>query len=271
MDTLLIAVTAIALALAAGMAIAVVKLVGDDRRRSEARVAALTAMSETPVSRPQRSADIAPEPAVTRRLPPARTTAPRADTPRLDDLEIRRAEQVVPGLADLFADRNQPSPWGRRVAVIGALAVVAAAIGFAIASSDDKPAPAPARATLQTPAAAEPVPLELMSLRHLQQAQSLTVTGLVQNPRTGAPLSHVVVTAFAFGPDGTFLSSSRAPLDFTTLAPGGESPFVVTVPVTGVVSRYRIGFRGEDGGVIAHVDKRVPESLAALAGPKDRP
>lgn len=266
MDTLLIVVTAISLAMAAGLAIVVLKLVGDDRRRSEARVAALTAMSEAPVSRPQRSADIAPEPAATRPLPIAQATAPRAHTPpRLDDLEIRRAEPVVPGLADLFADRNQPSPWGRRVAVIGALAVVVAAIGFAIASSsDDKPAPAAAGATLQTPAAAEPVPLELVSLRHLQQAQSLTVTGLVQNPRTGAPLSRVVVTAFAFGPDGTFLSSSRAPLDFTTLAPGDESPFVVTVPVTGVVSRYRIGFRAEDGGVIAHVDKRVPESLAGL-------
>ena len=86
----------------------------------------------------------------------------------------------------------------------------------------------------------------------------------MQNPRTGAPLSRVVVTAFAFGPDGTFLASSRAPLDFTTLAPGDESPFVVTVPVTGVVSRYRIGFRAEDGNVIAHVDKRAPEALAGL-------
>jgi hypothetical protein len=266
MDTLLIAVTAISLAMAAGMAIVVVKLAGDERRRSEARVAALTAMSVTPEPRPQRSAESAPAGAVTRPLPIAQATAARVHTqPRLDDLEIRRAEPGVPGHAELFAERDQPSPWGRRVAVIGALATVVAAIGFAIASSSDgKPATAPARSALQTAAAAEPVPLELVSLRHLQQAQSLTVTGLVQNPRTGAPLSRVVVTAFAFGPDGTFLSSSRAPLDFTTLAPGDESPFVVTVPVTGVVSRYRIGFRAEDGGVIAHVDKRVPEALAGL-------
>ena len=125
-------------------------------------------------------------------------------------------------------------------------------------------APVAPRAAVQKPTAAEPVPLELVSLRHLQQAQTLTVTGLVQNPRTGAPLSHVVATAFVFGPDGTFLASSRAPLDFTTLAPGDESPFVVTVPVTGAVSRYRIGFRGEDGRVIAHVDKRGPDALAGL-------
>ena len=117
---------------------------------------------------------------------------------------------------------------------------------------------------MHTAPAAEPLPLELLSLRHLQQAQTLTVTGLVQNPRAGAPLSGIVATAFVFGPDGTFLSSSRAPLDFTTLGPGDESPFVVTVPVTGAVSRYRIGFRAEDGRVIAHVDKRAPDAVAGL-------
>ena len=80
--------------------------------------------------------------------------------------------------------------------------------------------------------------------------------------RATAPLSRVVATAFLFGPDGTFLTSSRAPLDFTTLAPGVESPFVVSVPVSGAVSRYRVGFRTDDGRVISHVDRRAPESLA---------
>jgi hypothetical protein len=266
MDTLLIAVTAISLAMALGLAIVVVKLVGDDRRRSEARVAALMAMSDAPVSRPQRPADTAPTAVVASAWPIRPAAAPRVHTPphpRLGDLEIRRAEPSAAGFGDLFAEKNQPSPWGRRVAVIGTLATVVA-IGVAIVRfAGHRPAPAPA-AVQQTPAPSEPVPLELVSLRHLQQAQSLTVTGLVQNPRTGAPLSRVVATAFVFGPDGTFLSSSRAPLDFTTLAPGDESPFVVTIPVTGVVSRYRIGFRAEDGRVIAHVDKRVPDALAGL-------
>jgi len=31
---------------------------------------------------------------------------------------------------------------------------------------------------------------------------------------------------------------------------------LISVPVTDAVARYRIGFRGEDGRVIAHVDKR---------------
>ena len=112
--------------------------------------------------------------------------------------------------------------------------------------------------------ALDTVPLELLSLQYArdENAQRLVISGLVQNPRSGAALSRVVATAFLFGPDGTFLTSSRAPLDFTTLAPGVESPFVVSVPVTGQVARYRVGFRTEDGQVIAHVDKRGPDALA---------
>jgi hypothetical protein len=37
---------------------------------------------------------------------------------------------------------------------------------------------------------------------------------------------------------------------------------VVSVPVNGAVSRYRVGFRTDDGRVISHVDRRTPESLA---------
>lgn len=101
-----------------------------------------------------------------------------------------------------------------------------------------------------------------MSLRYAQESDRLVITGLVQNPRGATPISHVVATAFVFGPDGTFLSSGRAPLDFVTLTPGEQSPFVVNVPVTGQVTRYRIGFRTEDGRVLPHVDKRAPDSLA---------
>jgi hypothetical protein len=50
----------------------------------------------------------------------------------------------------------------------------------------------------------------------------------------------------------------------TSLAAGDESPFVVSVPVTDTVARYRIGFRGEDGHVIAHVDKRQQGPIAEL-------
>jgi hypothetical protein len=32
---------------------------------------------------------------------------------------------------------------------------------------------------------------------------------------------------------------------------------VVTVPVRSAVARYRVGFRSEDGGVVAHIDRRA--------------
>ena len=49
---------------------------------------------------------------------------------------------------------------------------------------------------------------------------------------------------------------------FTTLAPGEESPFVIRVPLTSAIERYRIGFRTEDGRVLSHVDRRSPDSIA---------
>jgi hypothetical protein len=142
-----------------------------------------------------------------------------------------------------------------------ALIILGAAIAFYPADADIS-APEPSAAA---PAAASPaVPLELLSLKHSQEANSLTVTGLVQNPRSGAPLSKVFATAFVFAADGSFLASGRAPLDFTTLGPGDESPFVVTVPVTGAVARYRVGFRSADGRVVAHVDRRSGGAIARM-------
>jgi hypothetical protein len=134
-----------------------------------------------------------------------------------------------------------------------ALTVTSFGKGPATAASQ----PAPSRA-----AAAAPAPLELLSLRHAQQEQSLTITGLVQNPRASAPLVHVAATALVFGPGGAFLSSGRAALDFSTLGPGDESSFVINVPVAGPVERYRIAFRSEDGRVLAHIDRRGPDSVA---------
>jgi hypothetical protein len=61
---------------------------------------------------------------------------------------------------------------------------------------------------------------------------------------------------FLFDRDGNYFATGTAPLDFGVLHPGEESPFVVRVPAPGRVSRYRVGFRLEDGGAVAHVDRR---------------
>jgi hypothetical protein len=166
----------------------------------------------------------------------------------------------------LFAEPAQSSPWGNRMAVMAGLAMVGAAVVLVAMAAAKTRATAPAAAP--PPAAAMAAPgLELLSLRDAKDTDTLTITGMVQNPRTGSLLSRVAVTAYAFDDKGAFLASGRALLDVTSLAPGDESPFLVAVPVAGTVARYRIGFRSEDGRVIAHVDKRQPPPMAALGQP----
>ena len=261
MDAILLAVTVISLAMAAGMAILVVTLLRQERARSNARVAALGAMAADSASDPTLVA--APVRPRTSAAPVVAVPVRPARPVRIDDLEIRPQESAVAGVSHLFAPPDEPSPWGRRFAVIGALAAVILAFGLIATTVRVHPAAAPSASTpaVQAPAGND-APLELLSLRHVQETDRLVISGVVQNPRNGAPLNRVVATAFLFGADGTFLTSSRAPLDFTTLAPGIESPFVVNVPVTGIVTRYRIGFRTEDGRVISHVDRRGPDALA---------
>jgi hypothetical protein len=104
-------------------------------------------------------------------------------------------------------------------------------------------------------ASAADSPLELLSLRHTRGAETLTVSGLVRNPRAGGARAGVTAVVFLFGKDGTFAASGRAPLDFQSLAPGDESPFIVSIPVTGPVTRYRVSFR-TDAAVVPHVDAR---------------
>jgi hypothetical protein len=262
MDTILLAVTVLSLAMAAGMAILVAMLLRQDRARSNARVAALSAWAAEPARAPATVPAAAPESPRTPAVIPARSeAAPR--TVSLDDLELRPRDAAVAGVSQLFAAPEPSSPWGRRLAIVGALAAVILAFALIGTVVRNHPASAPATAAAKAPAASS-APLELLSLRHVQEPDRLVITGVVQNPHNGTPMSRVDATAFLFGPDGAFLTSSRAPLDFTTLAPGVESPFVVNVPVSGTVTRYRIGFRTEDGQVISHVDKRAPDALAQM-------
>jgi hypothetical protein len=159
------------------------------------------------------------------------------------DLPLRKV-----AVQDLFHEEPEPSPWPRRFAVIGSLAVI---LSLAVYSwTHLRVASPPVAATVAA------APLELLSLRHAREGTTLTVTGLVQNPKQGAPLSNVQATLFVFGPGGTFLTSGRAPLDYTSLTGGDESPFVIRVTVPGNVARYRVGFRTADDRVVAHVDRR---------------
>ncbi len=286
MVTTLMVVTALALLLAAAMAVVVVTMLRHERARSEARIEALSALAyetgpsiaEPRLGSTHFSADqvahwregVRPAAESTPALEPTypsprivaepiaiRETVPSA-IDEVDDFEIRPS---VAGVADLFAEPERPSPWVNRLVAIGCFAAIVVAIGIGLTTFGSRTEPNPE--TAPAPAAAKAVaPLELLSLRHTQELDRIVITGLVQNPRTSAPIDHVAATVFVFGADGAFLSSNQAPLDYTTLTPGGESQFVVSVPVSGQVSRYRVGFRTEDGRVLPHVDKRGPDALA---------
>lgn len=105
-------------------------------------------------------------------------------------------------------------------------------------------------------------PIELMSMGHVRERDSFTVRGLVRNPRGGDVIDHVSAVVFVFDRQGNYITSSRAPLDAVTLDPGGESPFVVSVPGAGDVGRYRVTFRTELG-VVRHIDRREPSTQLA--------
>lgn len=233
MNAALLVTTIFASAVAVAASIALFVAFRDERRRSHARVAALRQMAG--------SAE-----------PIAQFEVPPIDIDELTSPDRRAATRPM------FSEGTAASPWGRRLAAAAAVAVVVAIGGYVLVPRNS---PGSTGSTAQA-GSAPAAPLELLSLRDAQDEGRLTITGLVQNPRAGAPLNRIVATAFVFGADGTFLASGRAPLDFSTLAPGDESPFVITIPVRGAVARYRVGFRSEDGQVIGHVDRRAAGTLA---------
>ncbi|MCA1562419.1 MAG: hypothetical protein LC753_01750 [Acidobacteria bacterium] len=232
----MIILTVMALAVALGLGAAAARVLRDERRRSDARIALLAGLADDSLL--------------------ATPASPMAER----DLDLRPSSEIN-GVAEMFKEPERTSSWGPRLAVAG---VVTAAIVIAVAAWPRSETPV---STSDAAVPAQPAlpALELVSLRHVQQPGMLTITGLVHNPRGGQSLAGVTATGFVFDGDGGFLASGRAPLDFTALAAGDESPFVITVPVTGSVARYRVGFRAQDGRVIAHVDRRAGAAVTTAA------
>ena len=232
MDTTLVTVTVLSMGMASALSAIVWRMLRLERQRSNARVAALAALA-------------------------AEASAKHRPVRIEDDPPVRGEPLRSLAAPVMFEESERHSPWNVRFAVMTAMALVVSSIVlFSLAAR------AP-RAATRTAGAAATAELELRSLQDARQADSLTITGLVQNARTGGPLSHVAVTAYTFDGGGSFLASGRALIDVTALAPGAESPFTVTVPAGNSVARYRIGFRDEAGRVIAHVDRRQPAPVAS--------
>ena len=298
MDLLLLGLTAASLAVAACMTLVALKLRGDARRRSDARVAVLESLAfgepEVDVRHEFESDAVMPEPAVIEAPAPeplpARAPAP-APIPAVDQLthapiaqparDVSRpvwdaalgtrpgrsitaidVEPTTPADEPMFVPAVPSSSGPRRILVLAAVVVVMiGGVSAAYVLSGDLSLPGFATTTFgspQTPARQDAAPLELLSLRHTVGAPGqFTVTGLVQNPQQGRHVSGLVAVVYLFDAQGRYLASGKTPLEYPALRPGDEAPFVVTIPSAGDdVSRYRVGFRLEDGAVVAHVDRR---------------
>jgi len=213
MDVVLLTLTTLSLAAAAGFGALSWRVGREERERERARIVALsTAMA------------------------PA-----TSETPLLSGVAV----------GSVF-DRSTEGLRGRPMIKVAAGAVMLLLVAGGIFIGSRTSDTADASATVQRNGGR---PLELMSMRHQRQGTALTVSGLVKNPAAGAAVQGVTAVVFVFDRTGAFVASGRAPLDFSTLAPGDESPFVVNIANVSDVARYRVTFRTGDT-VVRHIDRR---------------
>jgi hypothetical protein len=236
MDLTLILVTLLSLALAAVMTTVAWRLTREERRRSDARVAALAAELQGSARTPL--------PAATER------STPRA----ADDLPLN-SRPLASG--ELFAASTPAGIAWRRAAAALVVVGVAASLGFVYvesrSSSAARAGQAPQKSAARERAVDGVTPLELTALTHERSGRQLTVRGIVGNPATAGDVRDVTAVVFLFDRDGHFMMSGRADID--RLAPGAQSPFVVTIADAGDVGRYRVSFRSGDR-IVPHVDRR---------------
>jgi hypothetical protein len=229
MDTVLIVLTCASVAAATVFGISAWRSRAEEERRSAARVAALSAAID--------GSDA---------VPLAESNAPG----------VPAALQGA-GVTSMFATASGASVRGLPLVKMGVFAALALAFLVVVAMANrDHMATA-------APAGSSDAMLELVSMQHIREGRVLTVTGLVRNPRTGVPRSNIAAVVSAFDRKGALVASGNAGLDFTNLAPGDESPFVVTLRDASGVARYRLGFR-TGTSTLRHVDRRA-DALRASA------
>jgi len=177
-----------------------------------------------------------------------------------DHNAMRGARERTSSAEPMFEGAPTPGASARRWMAVAAVALVMAACiatAFALKSPELVAAVEATRREAANVTGGAPQPLELLSLRHAAASDgSFTVTGLVQNPLDGEPQNGIVVVVYLFDDSGRYFAGGRATLENSVAHPGGESSFSVRVPDAGAVTRYRVGFRHDDGTVVQHVDRR---------------
>jgi len=227
---LMLIITFTACFVAITMTVLAWRVLREDRRRTDARVAALAAEIND------------------------------GSATRFSEVTLNEAPHVPVDHLFANADTEGERPRPRLAAIVGGGALVVGTIAMLLlfATSGARPAastgpkPKPAAAAAAPTAAGSP--LELVALGHEREDDRLTIRGIVRNPSGGQRLMNVTAVVLLFNQEGGFLTSGRAAID-GTLAPGGEAPFTVTVPGAADVGRYRVSFRTSEG-IVPHVDRR---------------
>jgi hypothetical protein len=267
MDTLLLGITVISLIVALVMSVTAWRLMRDEKQRSAARIAALSAaasdaaprndLPELPMVVP--SVDRAPVRTPWKPAPFDSTlSTPLAAEPASLRMDAAPDAGSIHATGFLGASQIERGTGNRQRGLAIATVVFFIAITGAFAWTMSRPEGTSAVAVGPNS------PLELVSLSHARQNDKLAVSGLVRNPASGQPVEKLSAVVFLFDRMGTFVSSSRAHVDFLKLGAGDESPFVVSIDAPGTVARYRVSFRTDDG-VVPHIDRRG-ESPAAAVG-----
>ena len=167
---------------------------------------------------------------------------------------VTRADRIAVGaLFDRSTDERMMGRPSVRTAIVAALVVALIGFSFMVRGGGSDAADAAAEAAAS---------VELVSMRHTRAGRALTVTGLVRNPAT-RPLIGVEAVLFAFDRHGDFVASARASLEFSTLEPGDQSPFAVTLREVADVGRYRVSFR-TGAGLLRHIDTRNPNQVVMV-------
>ena len=241
MELKLLLVLVVALVLAVGLAVLAWQLLRGGRKRTEARAAMLRHLAFEPDENVDED---------------------------IEDLEPRWQDAIMPPPVFATVSRTQAPTrrWMPVVVVALFMALGAGTVyglygpGAAAVAGETTAAPerSPRRAGAQ--------PLELLSLSHRTDNGDFVVAGLIQNPSDGQPAPAVMAVVYVFDAKGDYFASGKAALEFGSLAPGAESPFVVRLPKTAGVSRFRVGFRAVDGSVVAHVDRRGQPIEGTTAG-----
>src|SRR5262245_32377105 len=179
----LLIVTISSMLLAAIMSVIAWRIAAQERRRSQARIAALAAEIHAPAAKSVRVASF-----------PSQRLAQRWG----DDLAIRPVAEHRDSMPEMFVQGSRRSRSGV-VFAAGVLLLAAATAAFALlgpgqswrrtgaAQSPSPAAAAPLATAPSRPAApTAAVPLELVALGHSREGDRLTVRGVVRNPASGA-------------------------------------------------------------------------------------